>query len=69
MSLQYSPKYEDLYNAGGLDSSNVRRGAWKLERLGVLPQYRNKGVGRALLNVLIGRVSHVRMLVTAEYAA
>ena len=51
------PKYEDLYRTGGLDSTIVRRDAWKLERLGVLPQFRQKGFGKALLQALCGKVS------------
>ncbi len=53
---QYIPKYEELYRSGGLDSTAARRDAWKLERLGVLPHYRQKGVGRALLQAVCGKV-------------
>ncbi|KAI0088214.1 hypothetical protein BDY19DRAFT_185257 [Irpex rosettiformis] len=48
----FLPKYEDLYTSAGVDSTRLRKEAWKLQFLGVLPSYRGKGVRKRLIQVI-----------------
>ncbi|KAI0826185.1 hypothetical protein BC629DRAFT_1587024 [Irpex lacteus] len=48
----FIPKYEDLYASAGVDSTRLRKEAWKLQFLGVLPSYRGRGICRRLVQVV-----------------
>ena len=54
--FQFIPKYEDLYASAGVDSTRLRKEAWKLQFLGVLPSHRGKGVRERLVQAMNRRV-------------
>lgn len=54
---QFALKYEELYASTGVDSTAARRDAWKLQWLGVIPDHRRRGIGRALIQAVATKVS------------
>ena len=54
---KFVPKWEDLYLASGTDTARVRKEGWKMQWLGVLPNYRSQDVYKVLVEPVTRKVS------------
>ncbi|KAI0701940.1 hypothetical protein BC835DRAFT_1433305 [Cytidiella melzeri] len=65
----FIPKYEDLYISAGTESARLRKDAWKLQFLGVLPDHRGKGVWKLLLESVQRKADSEHRKVLAEVSS
>ncbi|KIP03293.1 hypothetical protein PHLGIDRAFT_121736 [Phlebiopsis gigantea 11061_1 CR5-6] len=65
-SQHFASKYEELYASTGVDSTVARRDSWKLQWLGVTPDHRRRGIGRALIQAVATKADEGRQKIVAE---
>lgn len=65
-STQFSLVYRELYTSAYAAGPVIRTQSWHLGFIGVLPQLQRRGLGRALVNAVIGNVSVHRVPVNGS---